>query len=75
MKNENWVTEQFETDLALAYQQELTKSISTKEAQISGVDMDEELSQLIVFQQSYAACAQMFTASKEILDMLLNMVN
>lgn len=37
--------------------------------------MDEELSQLIVFQQSYAACAQMFTASKEILDMLLNMVN
>lgn len=61
-------------DTALAYQQDLTNSISLKEAQVSGVDMDYELSQLIIFQQSYAACAQMFTASKEILDMLLNMV-
>lgn len=58
----------------LEYQQELTNSISTKEAQISGVDLDEELGQLIIFQQSYAACAQAFTASKEILDMLLNIV-
>ena len=71
----NIASETNEASKTLAYQQELTNSISTKEAQISGVDMDEELSQLIVFQQSYAACAQMFTASKEILDMLLNMVN
>ncbi|MBE6452380.1 MAG: flagellar hook-associated protein FlgK [Alphaproteobacteria bacterium] len=56
------------------YQQTLTQSISTKEAQISGVDLDEELGQMIIFQQSYAACAQAFTASKEILDMLLNIV-
>lgn len=59
---------------SLDYQQELTQSISTKEAQISGVDLDEELGQMIIFQQSYAACAQAFTASKEILDMLLNIV-
>ena len=59
---------------SLEYQEELTLSISTKEAQISGVDLDEELGQLIIFQQSYAACAQAFTASKEILDMLLNIV-
>ena len=59
---------------SLEYQEELTNSISTKEAQISGVDLDEELGQLIIFQQSYAACAQAFTASKEILDMLLNIV-
>ncbi len=59
----------------LAYQQQLTNSISLKEAQVSGVDMDEELAQMIVFQQTYAACAQAFTASKEILDLLLNMVN
>lgn len=70
----NIATETNEASKTLAYQQELTSSISTKEAQISGVDMDEELSQLIVYQQSYAACAQMFTASKEILDMLLGMV-
>lgn len=58
----------------LAYQQELSNSIATKEAQISGVDVDEELGQMIMFQQTYAACAKAFTASKEILDMLLNMV-
>lgn len=70
----NVASESNEAAKTLAYQQELTNSISSKEAKISGVDMDEELSQLIVFQQSYAACAQMFTASKEILDMLMNMV-
>lgn len=68
-------TEANSAESALSYQQELTNSISLKEATLSGVDRDEELSQLIVFQQSYAACAQTFTASKEMLDMLLNMVN
>lgn len=63
-----------EAQTSLAYQAELTNSIALKEAKISGVDMDEELAQLIIFQQSYAACAQSFTASKEMLDMLLNMV-
>ena len=58
----------------LEYQQTLTSSISLKEAQVSGVDIDEELSQMIIFQQTYAACAQAFTASKEILDLLLDMV-
>ncbi len=58
----------------LKYQQELTNSISTKEAQISGVDIDEELGQMIMFQQSYAASAKAFTAAKEILDMLLGIV-
>ncbi len=59
---------------SLTYQQTLTDSIATKEAKISGVDLDEELGQLIIFQQSYAAAAQAFTASKEILDMLLSIV-
>ncbi|MFR8205736.1 MAG: flagellar basal body rod C-terminal domain-containing protein [Alphaproteobacteria bacterium] len=58
----------------MSYQTELTNSISLKEAQISGVDIDEELGQMIIFQQTYAACAQAFTASKEILDMLLSIV-
>lgn len=58
----------------LAYQQELSNSIASKEAKISGVDMDEELGYMIMYQQTYSACAKAFTASKEILDMLLNMV-
>ena len=59
---------------SLTYQNTLTNSISMKEAQISGVDIDEELSQMIIFQQSYSACAKAFTASKEIMDMLLEIV-
>lgn len=59
---------------AYEYQAELGTSIATKEATLSGVDLDEELGQMIIFQQTYAACAQAFTASKEILDMLLNIV-
>ncbi len=59
---------------ALTYQQTLTSSIATKEASVSGVDIDQELSQMIIFQQTYAACAKAFTASKEIMDMLLDIV-
>ena len=61
-------------DEALAYQQTLTSSIATKEAQVSGVDIDQELSQMIIFQQTYSACAKAFTASKEIMDMLLDII-
>lgn len=60
---------------SLEYQSALTNAISYKEAQVSGIDLDEELSQMIIYQQSYAACAQVFTASKEILDILLSLVN
>lgn len=56
------------------YQSALTSSISLKEAQVSGIDIDEELSQMIIYQQSYAACAQVFTASREILDVLMGIV-
>lgn len=56
------------------YQSSLTQAISDKEAQTSGIDLDEELAQMIIYQQSYAACAQVFTASREILDVLINMV-
>lgn len=58
----------------LDYQATLLESIAEKEAKTSGVDMDNELIQMIMFKQSYAACAQIMTASKEMIDTLLNMV-
>ena len=58
----------------LNYQSELTQSIASKEAEISGVDIDEELAQLIIYQKSYAASAQTFTAAKEMIDILLGMM-
>ncbi|MFV0626934.1 MAG: flagellar hook-associated protein FlgK [Alphaproteobacteria bacterium] len=56
------------------YQSELLNSIETKYAQVSSVDVDEELSNMIIFKQTYNACAQAFTANKEIIDTLLSMV-
>ena len=58
----------------MLYQQELCTSIATKEATLSGVDIDEELSYMIMYQQSYAASAKAFTANKEILDMLMTII-
>ncbi len=70
----NIATQTSNAQAAYEYQAELGTSIATKEATLSGVDLDEELGQMIIFQQTYAACAQAFTASKEILDMLLSIV-
>ncbi len=70
----NIATQTNNSESSMKYQSELTNSLSLKEAQVSGVDIDEELGQMIIFQQTYAACAQAFTASKEMLDVLLGIV-
>lgn len=54
------------------YQDGLVKSLENKQALISGVDSDEELANLIVYQQSYAACAQVWSATRELIDILFN---
>ena len=63
-----------ESTQTVAYQQQLLESINTKYAQVSAVDVDEELANMIIFKQSYNACAQAFTANKEIIDTLLSMI-
>ena len=54
------------------YQDGLVTSLANKQASISGVDSDEELANLIVYQQSYAACAQVWSATRELVDILFN---
>jgi len=54
------------------YQSELVNSISNKQAEISGVDSDQELAHLIIYQQSYSACAQVWSATRELVDILFN---
>lgn len=58
----------------LTYQSGLVSSIANKQATISGVDSDEELAHLIVYQQSYAACAQVWSATRELIDILFEAV-
>ncbi len=50
----------------------LRAEIEAKREQISGVNLDEELANMIVYQQSYNAAARMITAANEMFDALLS---
>jgi len=47
-------------------------SVATTRESISGVSMDEELSNMIKFQQAYGACAKMLATMDSMLDSLIN---
>ena len=46
-------------------------SIETQRMSISGVSMNEETTNLIVYQQSYNACSRVINALDEMLDILI----
>lgn len=50
----------------------ILNSVATTRESISGVSMDEELSNMIKFQQAYGACAKMLTTMDSMLQSLLN---
>lgn len=56
------------------YQTELVTTIYKKEQEISGVDLDEELSLLLAYQRSYSAAAKALTTALEMLEMLDSIV-
>ncbi len=56
------------------YQTELVTTIYKKEQEVSGVDLDEELSMLLIYQRSYSAAAKALTTSLEMLEMLDSIV-
>ena len=56
------------------YKLSLVDTLSLKTAEISAVNMDEELAQLIVFEQSYAAAAKVIATTSEMFDVLNSIV-
>lgn len=48
----------------------LLSSLTLKQGQISGVNLDEELTQLIIFQQAYSAAARVITTNQQLFDVL-----
>lgn len=54
--------------------QSVKQSADQKRMDVEGVNMDEELANMILYQQSYNAAARMIQASSEMIDTLLNMV-
>jgi flagellar hook-associated protein 1 FlgK len=53
-------------------QRTLVASIDAQRQSVSGVSMDEEMTQLIRFEKSYAAAARLISAIDEMLDILIN---
>ncbi len=52
--------------------QSLLGSVDTQRTSVSGVSKDEETTNLIVYQQSYNACARVISAIDEMLDTMIN---
>lgn len=59
----------------IGYQAGLKSTLSQKNAETSGVNLDEELSRLIVWEQSYAAAAKVISTTQQMFQTLTNMIN
>ncbi|WP_462323453.1 flagellar hook-associated protein FlgK [Desulfoplanes sp.] len=63
------------SDFNLNYQQSLADDLRSRQDSISAVNLDEEMSNLIKFQQSYSAAAKLITTANQMFDTLLSMKN
>ena len=66
------------TDTATAkfnanYQETLAEDLDTRQQEISGVSIDEELTQLIKYQHSYTAAAKLITTADQMMQTILGM--
>jgi flagellar hook-associated protein 1 len=56
------------------FQQELKTALELKHAELSGVNLDEEMSALLVFQQTYAASAKVISTTSQLFDILNDLI-
>jgi len=61
-------------DRDLTFQENLRDELFNKNAAISGVNMDEELSNMIIFEQAYLAAARVITTTQELFRTLSEIV-
>lgn len=52
--------------------QSLTSEVDNRRQSVSGVSLDEEMSDMIKYQHAYSACARTITAMDEMLDQIIN---
>ncbi|MFN2268229.1 MAG: flagellar hook-associated protein FlgK [Desulfonatronovibrio sp.] len=63
------------TKFSAEYNEALSNDLNRKQEEISGVNMDEEMSSLIKFQHSYQAAAKLITTADRMLQVLMGMKN
>jgi flagellar hook-associated protein 1 len=56
-----------------SYQKSLADDLNARQEAVTGVNLDEEMSNLIKFQHSYQAAAKLILAAERMLDTLLSM--
>ena len=61
-----------EASLALATQDAIMKDLRDARASISGVNIDEEIAQMIKYQHGYSAAARFITEVDKMLDTIIN---
>jgi flagellar hook-associated protein 1 FlgK len=61
-----------EAQLALSTQNAIMKDLRDTRASISGVNIDEEISQMIKYQHGYSAAARFITEVDRMLDTIIN---
>ncbi len=61
-------------DTNLKLQSDLKDSLDLKQSAGAGVNLDEEMSQLMVFQQTYAASAKVISTTSQLFDILNNLI-
>lgn len=59
---------------SLTVQNAITSTVDTSRESVSGVDTDEEMTNLLAYQHGYQAAAKLVTTMTDILDTLINMV-
>jgi flagellar hook-associated protein 1 FlgK len=58
----------------LLYKQTMVDQLNTRRDSISGVNLDEEMANLMMYQQAYTAAARMINLVQEMLDELMEVV-
>ncbi|WP_127532070.1 flagellar hook-associated protein FlgK [Paenibacillus kobensis] len=61
-----------EADRQATNQQDITTQVDSRRQSVSGVSLDEEMSELIKFQHAYSAAARFMTTIDETLDKVIN---
>ena len=60
------------TDTKLKTQEDVITQVETWRTEVAGVNWDEELTNMIMFQTGYSACSRCLTTMDEMLDRLIN---
>jgi flagellar hook-associated protein 1 FlgK len=61
-------------DAEMAFRSDVSEEVNARRTSVEGVNLDEELSNMMVFQQAYNASARLMTTVQQMFDTLLDVV-